>query len=65
MPAPAARALVDVPRNMSDEMLRAVGENGGGDGQFGGLSSIRPRPTRKAALDILLHLGSSPVPLRG
>ena len=25
----SARALVDVPRNLSDEMLRAVGENGG------------------------------------
>ena len=61
----AARALVDVPRNMSDEMLRAVGMNGGVVMvNFGG-SFIDPAKAGygKAALDILLHFGPSPVPL--
>ena len=61
----SARALVDVPRNMSDEMLRAVAANGGVVMiNFGG-TFIDPAKagTGKAALDILLHLGPSPVPL--
>jgi membrane dipeptidase len=61
----SARALVDVPRNMSDEMLRAVGMNGGVVMiNFGG-SFIDPRKAGygKAALDMLRHLGPSPVPL--
>ena len=61
----SARALVDVPRNMSDDMLRAVGRNGGVVMvNFGGVF-IDPR---KAGLgnvlwDALVHLGPSPVPL--
>jgi membrane dipeptidase len=61
----SARALVDVPRNMSDEMLRAVGMNGGVVMvNFGG-SFIDPAKAGygKAAVDILLHLGPSNVPL--
>jgi len=61
----SARALVDVPRNMSDEMLRAVGLNGGVVMvNFGG-SFIDPRKagTWNALRDILLHFGPSPVPL--
>jgi membrane dipeptidase len=61
----SARALVDVPRNMSDEMLSAVAANGGVVMiNFGG-TFIDPRKagTGKAALDMLLHLGPSPVPL--
>jgi membrane dipeptidase len=61
----AARALVDVPRNLSDEMLRAVGRNGGVVMvNFGG-SFIDPAKAGygKAALDLLLHLGPSRVPL--
>jgi membrane dipeptidase len=61
----SARALVDLPRNMSDEMLRAVAGNGGVVMvNFGG-AFIDPAKTGygKAAIDILLHLGPSPVPL--
>jgi membrane dipeptidase len=61
----SARALVDVPRNMSDEMLRAVGSNGGVVMvNFGGMF-IDPRKAGygKTALDVLRHLGPSPVPL--
>jgi len=61
----SARALVDVPRNLSDEMLRAVGNNRGVVMvNFGG-AFIDPAKAGygKAALDILLHLGPSPVPL--
>jgi microsomal dipeptidase-like Zn-dependent dipeptidase len=61
----SARALVDVPRNLSDDMLRAVAANGGVVMvNFGG-SFIDPAKagTATAALDILLHLGPSPVPL--
>jgi membrane dipeptidase len=61
----SARALADVPRNLSDEMLRAVAKNGGVVMvNFGG-AFIDPR---KAGLgrvlwDALVHLGPSPVPL--
>ncbi len=61
----SARALIDVPRNLSDEMLRAVGKNGGVVMvNFGG-SFIDPRKAGygKTALDMLRHLGPSPVPL--
>ena len=61
----SARALVDVPRNLSDEMLQAVGKNGGVVMvNFGG-SFIDPRKAGygKAAFDVLSHLGRSPVPL--
>jgi membrane dipeptidase len=61
----SARALVDVPRNLSDEMLSAVGENGGVVMvNFGG-TFIDPRKAGygKAAFDMLRHLGPSPVPL--
>jgi membrane dipeptidase len=61
----SARALVDVPRNLSDEMLRAVGTNGGVVMlNFGG-TFIDPRKADygKAVLDILRHLGPSPVPM--
>jgi membrane dipeptidase len=61
----SARALVDVPRNLSDEMLSAVGENGGVVMvNFGG-TFIDPRKAGygKAAFDVLRHLGPSPVPL--
>jgi membrane dipeptidase len=61
----SARALVDVPRNLSDEMLRAIAANGGVVMvNFGG-AFIDPAKagTAKAALDILLHLGPSRVPL--
>jgi membrane dipeptidase len=61
----SARALVDVPRNMSDDMLRAVAGNGGVVMlNFGG-TFIDPAKAGygKAALDLLRHLGPSPVPL--
>jgi len=61
----SARALVDVPRNLSDEMLRAVGANGGVVMlNFGG-AFIDPAKAGswRAARDILFHLGPSPVPL--
>jgi membrane dipeptidase len=61
----SARALVDVPRNMDDEMLRAVGRNGGiVMVNFGG-TFIDPRKAgyAKTLQDILLHFGPSPVPL--
>jgi membrane dipeptidase len=61
----SARALVDVPRNLSDEMLQAVASNGGiVMVNFGG-SFIDPAKAGawRAAGDVLLHLGPSPVPL--
>jgi len=61
----SARALTDVPRNMSDEMLRAVGENGGVVMvNFGG-NFIDPRKAgiARTLWDALVHLGPSPVPL--
>jgi membrane dipeptidase len=61
----SARALVDVPRNMSDEMLRAVGQNGGVVMlNFGG-TFIDPDKVGIGNLlwDALVHLGPSPVPL--
>ncbi len=61
----SARALSDVPRNMSDEMLVAVAKNGGVVMvNFGG-AFIDPRKagTGRVLWDALLHLGPSPVPL--
>ena len=61
----AARALVDVPRNLSDDMLRAVASNGGVVMvNFGG-AFIDPAKAGgwAAAGDLLLHLGPSRVPL--
>ncbi len=61
----SARALVDVPRNMSDEMLRAVAASGGVVMvNFGG-AFIDPRKagTWNMLWDALLHLGPSSTPL--
>jgi len=61
----SARALVDVPRNMSDEMLRAVARNGGVVMvNFGG-PFIDPRKAGVGHVlwDAVVHLGPSPVPL--
>jgi membrane dipeptidase len=61
----SARALVDHPRNMTDDMLRAVGKNGGVVMvNFGG-TFIDPRKAGygRATLDVLLHLGPTPVRL--
>lgn len=61
----SARSLVDNPRNMSDDMLRAVGENGGVVMvNFGG-SFVDPRKASywKIASDVITHFGPSPVPL--
>jgi len=61
----SARALVDVKRNLSDDMLRAVAANGGVVMvNFGGVF-IDPAKagTGAVVLDWLLHLGPSPVPL--
>jgi membrane dipeptidase len=61
----SARALVDVPRNLSDEMLRAVARNGGlVMVNFGGnFLDARKAGNGRIALDVLRHLGPSPVPL--
>jgi membrane dipeptidase len=61
----SARALTDVPRNMSDAMLQAVSENGGVVMiNFGG-AFIDPRKAGTANIvwDALVHGGPSPVPL--
>ena len=61
----SARALVDIPRNMSDEMLRAVAENGGVVMvNFGG-SFIDERKAGglRIVWDWMRHLGTSPTPL--
>jgi len=61
----SVRALVDVPRNMSDEMLRAVAASGGVVMvNFGG-AFIDPRKagTWRILWDALLHMGPSPTPL--
>lgn len=61
----SARALTDHPRNMSDEMLQAVGTNGGVVMvNFGG-NFIDPRKVGIASIlwDAFLHAGPSPVPL--
>jgi membrane dipeptidase len=61
----SARALVDVPRNLSDDMLRAVARNGGVVMvNFGG-SFIDPDKAGywNAARDLLLNFGPTPVPL--
>jgi membrane dipeptidase len=61
----SARALCDVPRNMTDDMLRAVAKNGGVVMvNFGG-PFIDPRKTGfwNFLWDTILHFGPSPVPL--
>ena len=61
----SARALVDNPRNLSDEMLEAVAQNGGVVMvNFGG-TFIDPRKASKWRIirDVILHWGPSPVPL--
>ncbi len=61
----SARALVDVPRNMSDDMLRAVGRNRGVVMvNFGG-TFIDPGKAGVGNLlwDALVNFGPSPVPL--
>jgi membrane dipeptidase len=61
----SARALVDVPRNMTDDMLRAVGKNGGVVMvNFGGPFLDPSKVGMKRILwDMATHLGPSPVPL--
>jgi membrane dipeptidase len=61
----SARALVDVPRNMSDEMLRAVAKNGGVVMVNFGAIFLDPRKAGMGptAWDILAHFGPSPTPL--
>ena len=61
----SVRALVDNPRNLSDDMLRAMARNGGIVMiNFGG-SFIDPRKATRWKLlrDVVAHLGPSPVPL--
>jgi membrane dipeptidase len=61
----SARALVDVPRNLSDDMLRAIADTGGVVMvNFGG-SFIDPAKAGawNAAQDVVLHFGPAPVPL--
>jgi membrane dipeptidase len=61
----SARALVDNPRNMDDDMLRAVASNGGVVMvNFGG-SFIDPNKASywKIAGDLATNFGPSPVPL--
>jgi membrane dipeptidase len=61
----SARALVDVPRNMSGDMLRAVGQNGGVVMvNFGGTFIDAGKVGVGNVLwDALVHLGPSPVPI--
>jgi len=61
----SVRALVENPRNMSDEMLRAVARNGGVVMvNFGGsFLDRRKAGTWKAVSDIVVHFGPSRVPL--
>jgi membrane dipeptidase len=61
----SVRALVDNPRNLSDDMLRAIARNEGiAMINFGG-AFIDPRKATRWKLiqDVLAHLGPSPVPL--
>jgi len=61
----SARALADVPRNLSDEMLRAVADNGGVVMvNFGG-AFLDPRKAGvgRVLWDVLVHLGPSITPL--
>lgn len=61
----AVRALVDIPRNLSDDMLRAIANNGGIVMiNFGG-TSIDPRKASvwKMLRDAVAHLGTSAVSL--
>jgi membrane dipeptidase len=61
----SARALTDVPRNLSDEMLRAVGQNGGVVMVNFGAIFLDPRKagTGRIAWDMLSHLGPSETPI--
>jgi membrane dipeptidase len=61
----SARALVDNPRNMDDDMLRAVGSNGGiVMVNFGGHFIDPGKATRwRLIKDAILHWGPSPVAL--
>jgi len=61
----AARALVNIPRNLSDEMIRAVAANGGVVMvNFGGaFIDSRKAGTWKIVQDVVLHLGPSQTPL--
>jgi membrane dipeptidase len=61
----SARALTDVPRNMTDDMLRAVGENGGVVMvNFGGMFiDSRKAGMKGATWDWITNLGNTPVPL--
>jgi membrane dipeptidase len=61
----SARALADVPRNMSDDMLRAVAENGGVVMVNFGANFLDPRKAGMGRMgwDLLTHLGPSPTPL--
>jgi len=61
----SARALCDVPRNMTDDMLRAVAKNGGVVMvNFGGnFIDPRKRSFWRVLWDALIHFGPSPVPL--
>jgi membrane dipeptidase len=60
----SARALADVPRNLSDEMLRAVGENGGVVMVNFGAIFLDPRKAGmgRIAWDMLTHFGPSETP---
>ena len=61
----SVRALVDNPRNLTDDMLRAIARNGGiAMINFGG-SFLDPRKSTrwKIAWDMLTHFGPSPVGL--
>ena len=58
----SARALVPKPRNLSDDMLRAIAVNGGVVMiNFSGFALDRQRNTFQFILDLLLHGGSTDV----
>ena len=58
----SARALVPLPRNLSDEMLRAIGANGGVVMiNFMGMVLDPHKSTLEFILDLLLHGGSTDV----
>jgi len=61
----SVRALVEHPRNVSDDMLRAIAGNEGIVMiNFGGpFIDRRKASRRRVILDVLTHLGPSPVPL--
>ncbi len=61
----SARALVDVPRNLSDDLLRAIAENGGLVMiNFGGsMIDVRMSGTLRIIQHSILHVGIPPTPL--